>query len=155
MVEDVVVPTIRDMFVDALQGGIDRLFHGDTRTTRRRYASGPVSSSYATNVNYAGMSTNASQPARTLSRQSRARHEFDELIIPSMQEANEVIDRMFELLSRHGSVSVADLFELTGVQSSHTDMKWGWTNLRGAKAVKRGRQGGFVLDLPRPEELYH
>jgi hypothetical protein len=87
-----------------------------------------------------------------LSRRSRARGAFDELIIPSRQEAEEVIERMFDILSRYGAVSVADLYELTGVQSSHTDMKWGWAELRGAKAV-RLRQGGFLLDLPEPEPL--
>jgi hypothetical protein len=101
---------------------------------------------------YAQPSTTSASSPRTLSRRSRARHDFDELIIPSRQEAEEVIDRMFDLLSRYGEVSVADLYELTGIQSSHTDMKWGWRELRGTKAI-RLRQGGFLLDLPEPEPL--
>ncbi len=87
-------------------------------------------------MNYSGISKPKPQPGpqRMLSRASRARHDFSDLIIPSRQEAEEVIDQLFEVMSRHGSVSVADLYELTDIQSSHTDMKWGWTNLRGAKA---------------------
>jgi hypothetical protein len=49
-------------------------------------------------------------------------------------------------------MNVADLYELTGLESNHTDMKWGWTQLRGAKAV-RLRTGGFLLDLPEPQPL--
>ncbi len=91
-------------------------------------------------------------PQRSISRTSRARNHFDELIIASRQEAEEVIDRMFDIMSRYGSVSVADLYELTGLQSSHTDIKWGWTEMRGAKPV-RLRQGGFLLELPEPQPL--
>jgi hypothetical protein len=154
MVVDIVVPAVRDMFSDALQSGIERLIYGDRSSGTRHRSRSPLGSQSPGHVDYRGMSTSpsrASQP-RMLSRRAKARHNLDELIIPSRQEAEEVIDRMFDVLSRYGVVSVADLYELTGVQSSHTDMKWGWNNLRGAKAV-RLRQGGFLLDLPEPEAL--
>jgi hypothetical protein len=152
MIEEIVVPAIRDTMFDAIQGGIERLVYGES--TRKR----PGSTNGYSNLGHVAYNRmSGSTPAKTsaprmLSRSSRARHDFDELIIPSRQEAEEVIDQMFAVLSRYGSVSVADLYELTGVQSSHTDMKWGWTELRGAKAV-RLRQGGFLLDLPEPEAL--
>lgn len=151
MVEEVAIPRIRDMFHDAMQSGIDRLIYGETRRPHR--SSSPIGMSNVGHVNYRGMSTSpTSSPGGVLSRQARARHDFDDLVIASVQDANEVIDQMFDILSRYGSVTVAHLYELTGIQSSHTDMKWGWTNLRGAKAVPL-RQGGYLLDLPRPEEL--
>lgn len=153
--EDIVVPAIRDIIYDALQGGLDRLIYGDSRTTRRRH-SGPLGSSNAGHVNYAGMSTSSAPTTaqRSISRQARARHEFDELVIPSLQEANDVLDNMYEVLSRQGYVSVADLYALTDVRADHTDMKWGWTSLRGSRALPRGRRlGGYVLDLPKLEEL--
>lgn len=59
---------------------------------------------------------------------------------------------MFEILSRYGSVSVANLYELTDIVSSHVDHKFGWTSLQGAKVV-RMRDGRFLLDLPEPESL--
>lgn len=154
MVDDVVVPGIRDMLYDALRAGLDNLIYGDTRTGRRRHSSPLVGGPVMGGTNYSSMSTSAAKaPAQqTISRQSRARHEFDDLIIPTREDAVEVIDQMYEILSRYGRVSVADLFELTGVRSSHVDEKWGWQNLRGAKAVPL-RKGGFLLDLPTPEEL--
>lgn len=151
MVVDVIVPAIQDTMIDAFQGGVERLIRGDNHRPRRTRVSGYGNAGH---VNYQGMSTPTKQTPqpRMLSRSSRSRGSFDELIIPSRQEAEEVIDRMFDILSRYGSVSVATLYELTGVQSSHTDMKWGWTALQGAKAM-RLRQGGFLLDLPEPEPL--
>jgi hypothetical protein len=154
--EDVVVPAIRDLFYDAMQNGIDRLIYGDRTSGNRPRSRSSLMSHPPGHVNYGGImgsgQTKASQSPRMLSRRARARHNIDELIIPTRQEAEEVIDRLFDVLSRYGQVSVADLYELTGVRSEHTDMKWGWQSLRGAKAV-RLRQGGFLLDLPEPEAL--
>lgn len=151
MLLEVVVPAIQDTLIDAFQGGVERLIRGENARPRRGMPSGYGN---IPRVDYQGMhpSRTSSRPApqRMLSRRSRSRMEFDEIIIPSRQEAEEVIDRMFDILSRYGSVSVANLYEMTGVQGAHTDHKWGWTELRGAKAV-RLRQGGFLLDLPEPE----
>jgi hypothetical protein len=154
MVTDVVVPAVRDTLAEALQSGIEKLIYGDTRPRR---GSAPSSYSNIPHVNYqrisgGGPPTSRTSSSPTLSRRSRSRQDFDELIIPSRQEANEVLDRMFDILSRYGSVPVADLYELTGLTSSHTDYKWGWTDLRGAKATKL-RSGGYLLDLPDPEPL--
>lgn len=151
---DVVIPTIQDMFIEGIQGGIERWVRGEGSRHRRSYRS--TGYSELGHVDYRGMTPSSRRstapPQRMMSRRSRARQEFDELIIQTLSEAHEVIDRMFDILSRYGSVSVADLYELTGVQSAHTDMKWGWYNLQGAQAV-RLRQGGYLLDLPEPEEL--
>lgn len=157
MVVDVVVPAIRDMLYDAMQSGIDRLIYGD-RGGRPRpskltgMSTGHVNYNTMTPKRHIPGSPVGPQQARMLSRQSRARHDFDDLVIPSRQEAEEVLDQLFEILSRDGEVRVPHLYELTGVRSEHTDWKWGWNNLRGAKAV-RLRNGGFLLDLPEPEAL--
>jgi hypothetical protein len=90
-------------------------------------------------------------PERVMSRQARARHNFDEIVLDDRAEAEEVIDRLFDLVSRYESASVADLYELVGLASSHTDHKWGWSDLHGA-GVSRIR-GGYLLDLPEPEPL--
>lgn len=152
---DIVIPAIRDLMFDAFQGGLDRLIYGESRRGARR--GGASSYSNVGHVNYQGMSTSTQRPptstgTRMLSRRSRARQDFDEIVIPSRAEAEEVLDRMFEFLSRYGKVTVSELYEMTGIASSHTDHKWGWTVLGGAKVV-RLRTGGFLLDLPEPEAL--
>lgn len=150
MILEVVIPSVKDMLTEAMQSGIEKLIYGDARP--RRGMSVPSSYSGLGHVNYQGMSSNKLPTTRTLSRGSRTRHDFGEIVIQSRQEAEEVIDRMFDVLSRYGTVTVADLYDLTGIQSGHTDTKWGWTSLRGAKA-SRMRNGGFLLDLPNPESL--
>lgn len=157
MMIEVVVPAVRDTMIDALQGGIEKLIYGDDRP-RRGSRSAPSAYPNPGHVAYNRMGP--SVPPRSappssqnaLSRRSRARHDFDDIVIPSRPEAEEVIDRMFDLLSRYGSVRVADLYELTGIAGTHTDHKWGWTELRGARAA-RLRSGGYLLELPEPQPL--
>jgi hypothetical protein len=154
-VEDVVVPAIRDTLHDALRDGLERLIYGQSRTQTRSSSNVPWASAPSNmgRVDYRSMAQPATkQQGRQMSRQARARHDFRDLIIPNPQDANEVLDRMFDLISRTGTVYVADLYELTGIEPSHVDMKWGWRNLRGARAV-RTRTGGYLLDLPDPEPV--
>lgn len=149
MIIDVIVPEIQNTLIDAFQGGIERLIRGESR----RRGSTPTGYSGVGHVNYQGMSTTKPPSAPTrLSSRARGRQSFDEIIIQSHQEASDVLDRMYEELSRFGSVPVSSLYRLTGIESSHTDTKWGWTSLRGAR-VARLRAGGYLLDLPEPETL--
>ena len=89
-----------------------------------------------------------------MSRRARAAHDFDEIILPTRVEADEVLDRLFNLVSEFESATVSELYELVGIDASYTDNKYGWTSdggLRGAN-VARVRDG-YLLDLPKPELL--
>lgn len=88
---------------------------------------------------------------RTVSRQARARHDFDEIILENRVEAEEVLDRLFERIEEYGTATVADLYDLVGMTGDYTDNKYGWTGLATASVSRT--KGGYVLDLPRPEVL--
>lgn len=153
MITDVVVPAIQDTLIDAFQGGIERLIKGEGSRGRRS----TTSSAYGNvgHVAYNRMSAptpTRSAASRMLSRQSRTRQDFGDLVIPTRQEAEEVLERMYDILSRYEVVTVHDLYELTGVAGTHVDKKWGWEELRGARA-DRLRNGTYLLNLPDPEPL--
>lgn len=154
VVVSVAIPAIKDLLAEMGQAAIEKLIFGESRTGRRR--SGPPAGQYG-HVAYNRMHTR--DPAddrppmpRSISRTARARHDFDEIILSTRSEAEEVIDRLFDLVSRYDTASISDLYELVGLESSHTDHKWGWTDMRGAR-VERVRSGGYLLDLPEPEAL--
>ena len=147
VVFSVLIPAAKDMLVEAGAQGIERLVYGESR----RRPSGRVPNPTG-HIQYNQPRSALDRPPAALSRRARTRFDFDEIILQSRGEAEEVLDRMYDLLSRYESVSVADLYELTGVQSAHTDQKWGWMDLRGSQ-VTRTRQGGFVVDLPEPSPL--
>lgn len=152
MVGDVIIPTIQDAMIEALQGGIERVIKGDTQP-RKSTAPSAYSTIPRTNYQSQFRSPNAAPPQqRSISPQSRSMHNFGEILLESRQEANDVIEMLYETLSRFGTVKVADLYTMTGIQSSHVDHQWGWDNLRGTKAVRQ-RNGRFLLDLPEPTAL--
>lgn len=146
---DVLLPAAKDMVVEAGSQGIEKLIFGDSR--RRRGSTTPYSGPTGY-INYNRYSApHQMGPERALSRQARARHNFDEIVLDLRSEAEEVIDRLLDLVSQYGAASVADLYELVGLTAAHTDNKWGWTDLHGA-GVSRIR-GGYLLDLPEPLPL--
>jgi hypothetical protein len=149
---DVLLPAAKDMIVEAGSQGIEKLIFGDS--SRRRGARSPVAGptgyvSYNRLSSSMGGGSRLPGPQRAMSRAARGRHNFDEIVLEQRTEAEEVIDRLFDLVSRYEQATVADLYELVGLQSTHTDHKWGWEDLHGA-GVTRVR-GGYLLDLPEPE----
>jgi hypothetical protein len=153
---DVLLPQVKDMIVEVVHSGVEKLIFGDNRRSRFRGLTPPQSgpTGYVSYNRYSGPmrdETRLSSASRVLSRQARSQHEFDEIVLDSRIEAEEVIDRLFDLVSRYESATVADLYELVGLPSAHTDHKWGWTDFRGS-GVSRIRDG-YILDLPDPEPL--
>ena len=152
VVLDIILPQIKDLMVEAVSGGVEKLIFGDSR----RRGSTPPSSGPQGYVSYNRYShtmgpSRQSGPSRAMSRQARSRHNFDEIVLDQRAEAEQVIDQLFDLVSKYDSATVADLYELVGLPSTHTDNKWGWEDLTGA-GVSRVR-GGYLLDLPEPEPL--
>lgn len=153
MITNVLVPAAKEAIVEAASSGFEKLVYGDTRPRR-----GGAPPSAFGHVQYNRMTQNHQRddrpplPSRGLSRGGRARHDFGELLIQHRQEAEEVIERMYDIISKYDTVTVADLYELVGINASHIDHKWGWTELRGAQ-VGRARGGGYILELPEPEPL--
>ena len=147
---EIMLPAARNMIIETLQEGIEKLFNGESR---RRGSTSPQAgpTGYVSYNRYAMGGSRSTGPGRTMSRQARSRHNFDEIVMDDRIEAEEVIDKLFELVSRYESATVADLYELVGLSASHTDHKWGWTDLHGS-GVSRIR-GGYLLDLPEPEAL--
>jgi hypothetical protein len=149
---DVLVPAAKDAIADATSQGVERMIFGEARSSNRR-SSRYGSSSHTSYQRYSaptGSRPTVREEPR-VSRQNRAKHNFDDIILATRMEAEEVIKRLDQLVDRYGSASVSDLYDLVGVSSEFTDGKWGWVDLRGAD-INRIRQG-YLLDLPRPEPL--
>lgn len=149
---DVLIPAAKDTFADAFTEGIERILFDGGRSSSRRGRGRGGGGSYVSYNRYSSRDRDKRDDSRSISRRSRATHNFDEIILDKRVEAEEVIDQLFELLSKFEQVTVSDLYEMVGVSSNFTDNKYGWTDLRGA-GVSRLPRGGYLLDLPRPEPL--
>lgn len=81
----------------------------------------------------------------------RSVYRFDDVIVDTRGDAEEVLRHLTDLIQDYGCARVADLYDCVGISGSFTDNYWGWTNLRNAD-YRRVRDG-YLLVMPRVENL--
>lgn len=135
---DVLVPAFKNALSDVVTDAINMLLFGDTK---RKSSSGSRSRYYSYDARF------DSGYSRERPSYRRSDYDFDDVILDSRGEAEEILDAMNDILGRYGLVRVADMYELAGLTCNYTDNKYGWTSLRTAEIV-RGRDG-YGLKLPK------
>lgn len=143
VLHDVIVPTAKKLVSEAIAGGLDMLLYGRRRNDGAR-SGGKGYTSYGSHYRGADVS-------RDIPRASRARHDFESIVLDTRGEAEDVLEHLVEIIDAYGEATVADLYDLVGVTSSFTDNKYGWTDLRSASASRV--RDGYLLDLPRTRLL--
>ena len=138
IIMDVLIPAAKKAISDIVSNGVDMLLYGETR--------GKKSSANASYVSYRDYSSKRDD-RRSASR-SRAVFDYDEIVFDNRGEAEDVIERMGELLDTYGVVSVADMYDLAGLTCDFTFNRYGWTSIRTAEV--RGTSDGYTIKLPRP-----
>ena len=146
---EVMIPAAKNMVSDAVSEGIQRLLFGDARP--RSAGSGrPGYTNYSRPFSQAHH-TSSSTGRPQMSRQARATHDFNDIIISSRGEAEDVLDRLRDLINVYDVATVSDLYDLVGLTGEFTDDKWGWYDLR--SAAVRAVRGGYLLHLPRTQPI--
>lgn len=147
VVNRVLIPSGREMIVEALQQAVERrVYRGDD--SPHRYRGRPsVFGSNPNHTNYSRYSQQSPPPKPQMNNRSRAMHDFNDLVIQSRGEAQSVIDELRRYIEKYGLTTVSDLYNLVGETPNAVDEKWGWTDLNVAN-VRRTNQG-FILELPR------
>lgn len=138
IIQEVLLPAAKKAISEMVSSGIDMLLYGETKPKNR--------SRNDSRVSY----TKYYERERDYERGTRTRvrgYDYDDIILDTRREAEEVLDRMQDLIDTYGMVSVADLYDLVGINGSYTDNKYGWTRLRDAD-VQRVRDG-YLLKLPK------
>lgn len=135
---DVLVPAVKKALSDIVRDGIDIILYGESGHSRK-------SDSRAGYVSYRSYSDRDRRDDPRDYR--RATYSYNDIVLDSAREAEEVLIAMDEILDEYGVVSVADLYDLVGLTGTHVDNKYGWTSMRGA-SFQRVRDG-YLLKLPR------
>jgi hypothetical protein len=153
VVFDILIPGAKDMILDMVYEGMQRAFFGEVRSPRRgggsRIGSFSTTQTPYNRVVSSSVLGRREDPRMAISQRARAQHEFDEIILPSRAEADEVLHRLYGQLEQYQQATVSDLYDFVNVKSSYMDEKFGWTDLSTA-GVSRLRGGGYLLDLPKP-----
>lgn len=134
---EVLIPAIKKAVLDIVTDGINMILYGDAGRGGRR--------STADRVSYRSYS-DYSRPRDTRTT-STSRYSYDDIILSTRGEAEDVLARMDELMDAYGLVRVADLYDLVGITGEYTDNRYGWTSIRTAEIV-RVREG-YAIKMPR------
>ncbi len=150
VISDVLIPAARNMIVDASTKGVERMMYGD-RGYQRRGGYGAPRTTYGGSplqrTDYRHPSTRPPTP----SGPAYPRAGRNDFILATKEEATNVLQSMHDILEMYEVVSVADLHELMGVPTSHTDQKWGWVHLLDSHV--RQVRDGYVIELPSTEPI--
>ena len=144
IIMDIVVPAVKKMVSEVVRNGIDMLMWGESGRGKT-YTGNSDKVSYRS---YYGSNDNRNNS----STRTRSVFDYDNIIIPTRQEAEEVIRRMDEIVEIYKVVSVADLYDLCGITDhNYMNAKYGWTSIRTAEAVRVAN--GYIIKLPRAMPL--
>lgn len=136
---DVLVPAIKKAISDIVTDGIDMILYGSTGRSARRGG--------ADKISYRNYSDRDRDRYSRDDNRTRTGYSRSEITLESRGEAEDVLARMDELMSEYGIVSVADMYDLMGVQHNYTDNNYGWTNIRNAEVVRV--RDGYIIKMPK------
>lgn len=147
---DVLVPALRNMVVDGVTKGIERVIYGEAGPRRRPELGRPRISYNNPIERYSSRPTRGMLPDQPpYSR--RGRQEVSDIILVSRDEAELVVERMIDIIDKFDAASIGDLHDLVGLPTTYVDNKWGWTSL-GNVNVRQIREG-YLIDLPPVEPI--
>ena len=138
VIGDVLIPAIKDAISDIVRNGIDMILYGGSRPGYKR--------STVDKISYSSYSKSDSRYRDSRPATSYNAYSLDDIILETRREAEEVVDRMYELLDTYGLVRVADLYDMVGRTGNYTDNKYGWTSIRAD--IVRVREG-YLIKMPR------
>lgn len=148
VVHDVLLPSAKNMIVDAAGRGVERAVYGEA-ASRRGYrgigGNGYSRIQYNTPVNRGYREPPPSRAPGGVVHGPR-RQSQDDIILSDKGEAERVVEVLNDVIDQYDSVSVADLNDLLGQPTTHVMNKWGWTVL-GNVPIRQLREG-YLIDLP-------
>jgi len=142
---DVLIPAAKNTISEMVSTGIEMMLFGEAKGSRSR----DKNKSYVSYGSYFKKDSDR-QPERH-ERVSRNKYNFDEFILSTRGDAQEVLDGLLNQIDDYDVATVADLFDMIDVPGEFTDRKYGWDNLSRATVVRV--RDGYILDLPKPQPL--
>lgn len=137
---EVVIPIIKGSICDIGKRGIESLFGGKKSGYSDSRADKVTFRDYSSISRFDSVPYTGSESKRVYS--------YDKVIIDTRSEAEDILVRMDEIMKEYGNVSVADFYELAGVNDyDFTAHNYGWTDIRSADVYRTGE--GYMIKLPK------
>lgn len=148
IINDVLVPAAKNLIQEMITSGIEMVLFGETSGRSRSRGKDRDKSV----VSYSNFYKDRDERERRPARSRRDRFDLNDIYFRYGDEADEVLGEMCDRLEEYEEVTVADYFELAGIDgATHVHHKWGWKNL--SKAYCTHTREGYTIVLPDPIDL--
>ena len=145
---DVLVPAVKKAISDIVTNGIDIVLYGEAGHDTRKATAGRVSYKqyYDRDDRYSGRSTPIQEERK------RSVSLFDDIVVDTMSEAKDIIDRMSEYLESYPVISVADMYDIANITPfPHTYNDYGWKSIAEANIVRVA--DGYLIKMPPVQSI--
>lgn len=148
--QDIVVPAFKNIIADSVTSAINMMMFGESGSNRGGYR---PPSGYSTpklpRTNYSNRYAPTQHPQAKVARPTQSRMSaVDDYTIEDRRDAMDVLSKMQQDAEMYGTVSVADYYDLIGVQTTWTHNTYGWYLEHLINVKVRPVRGGYILSLP-------
>lgn len=148
ILRDVLIPAAKNLIQEMVTSGIEMFLFGEP-SGRGRPRDKDRGKSI---VSYGNYYKDRDREERRPTRVARDKFDLGDIFFKDHNDAEDVLTQLCEALEEYEQVTVADYFELAGIDgSTWTHHKWGWEDLRRAKLTHT--RHGYAIILPDPIEL--
>lgn len=148
ILNDILIPAAKSTLYEIITGGASMSLWGERRKgNNSTYRDG--GRSYVRYDNYHNKGDDRRE-GREMSRTARARHDFDDIGFNTRGEAEGVLSALVDQTIEYRAATVANFYELSGIESTFTDCNYGWTDLRDAYTERSRNKYIIVFPTPKP-----
>nr|DAQ18483.1 MAG TPA: hypothetical protein [Caudoviricetes sp.] len=135
LLSDVLIPNIKRLIQELVTSGINQLLYGNDYKPSK-------SSTNASRVSYNNFSNQtANQPKRLKG------NDIIEIEVDTYTDSQNVIYQLQALVDQYNQATIADLYDLVGIDGDFTDNNYGWKDLTRVSVIPYGRK--FIIRMPR------
>ena len=139
ILSEVLIPAIKKAIDDMFTSGIKMILWGERGNRSDNLKSSSLS--------YHSYYDKKDDQRYRDSSSNRDGYNYNDIIFDNRGEAEEVLYKMDELISMYEVVSVADLYDLVGIDGKYTDNRYGWKDIRNASVIHT--RDGYMIKLPK------
>lgn len=142
-------PKIKEYAInDILRPGVEKFLIGAIRMIFKGDSAPDYDSGYSSTprVRYSKCSEEPMRRSAPGTVPAKNRFEYDDIEFPSRGSAERVLSSMQDIYAEFKSVTLAEMYELSGLEHPYTYTRYGWSSLSGVDIIRRG--DGYFIKLP-------
>lgn len=137
---DVLLPALKKTLWEIISNGSHMMIFGSKSS-----GSSSGAKQESNRVSYRSYyDTKSYEPSRVSARQNYA---YNDIVFDTKYSAEECLEQMCDIIENYDVVSIAELYEIAGLDSVPTDHNYGWQNLAQAR-IDRDRDG-WIIKFPK------